>query len=107
MDDLTPKKLAGILVEKHDRMITEYSADVERWENISILREKRDQLKHWVEDDKEGKFSKELEDTEKELSELEGALSISSRQQYASIKKSVTEHVEARNYWFNKLKELS
>jgi phosphoglycolate phosphatase-like HAD superfamily hydrolase len=107
MDELTPKNLASMLVEKHDRFISEYTGEVERWETVSMLREKRDQLKHWLEDDAEDKFAKEFKETERELSELEAKLKVSSKRHYTNTKQAVKEHAEAREYWLKRLKELS
>ncbi|MFC2162909.1 hypothetical protein ACFLRF_04440 [Candidatus Altiarchaeota archaeon] len=107
MDELTPRKLASILVEKHDRFITEYSEEVEKWEVYSMLKEKRDQIMHWIEDDEEGKFAKELDSTQKELDDLGNVVKSSSKAHYNTIKLSVKEHSKSREYWLQKLKELS
>ncbi len=106
-DDLTPKKIVNILIEKHDRFISEYSSDMERWERINMLKEKRDQLLYWIEDDKEGKFSQEFEDCSKELEGLEDQMSISSLAQYKNNKQAVASHKVAKKYWLKALKELS
>jgi len=86
MDDYTPKKLAQGLVEKHDRLIGEYSDEVEKIRQISMLREKRDQLLHWVDEKgSKSKYAMELSETEAELNQLTESFEEKGQSYYKNI----------------------
>jgi len=107
MDGISPKKLAETLVEKHDRFISEYSDEVEKVRQISMLKEKKDQLHHWVaENGGKQKFAKELKDAENELKQLETAYKPKSQSYYAGMQEKISEHKNARDYWLGRIGEL-
>lgn len=105
--DYTPKMLAEALVEKHDRMISEYSDEVEKIQQVTMLREKRDQLLHWVEENgSKGKYQRELAETEKELEQLSATFQAKSQRHYTKARELIDEHKKARDYWLRRLGEL-
>ncbi len=107
MSDFSPKKLAEELVEKHDRFISEYSDEIERYQQATMLREKRDQLLHWVEENgSKGKYAKELEETQKELKQLLSDYESMSRSQVEGLKNRIQEHRQAREYWLGRVGEF-
>ena len=107
MDRFSPKKLAEQLVEKHDRFISEYSDELEKVQQITMLNEKKDQLMHWVEEKgSQSKYRKELDDTEGELNQLQVSFKPKAQSYYAGVKERVAEHQEARNYWMAKIGEF-
>ncbi|MFH1055656.1 MAG: hypothetical protein V1744_06145 [Candidatus Altiarchaeota archaeon] len=107
MGDFTPKKLAQALVEKHDRLISEYSDEIEKTQQIAMLKEKKDQLLHWVDENGgKSKYYKELEETQKELSHLKETFKPKSQSYYAGVKERITEHKAARDYWLQRVGEL-
>jgi len=107
MSNFSPKKLAQTLVEKHDRFISEYSDDMEKSKQITMLEEKKDQLFHWV-DEKTGKakFSKELENTERELKQIRESFKPKPQSYYAGLKEKIEEHQKARDYWLGRIGEF-
>jgi hypothetical protein len=107
MSDFSPKKMAEALVEKHTRFISEYSDDVEKAQQMTMLREKRDQLHHWLaENGSKEKFKKELEDTDKELKNLQTAFKPKNQAHYAALKENIGEHKKARDYWQSRIGEI-
>jgi|WetSurMetagenome_2_1015567.scaffolds.fasta_scaffold829805_1 hypothetical protein len=107
MSGFTQKKLAGTLVEKHDRFISEYGDELETAQQLTMLREKKDQLLHWMEENgSKGKFFKELEDTENELGNLKAAFKPKNQSHYAGLREKIEEHKSARTYWLQKMSEL-
>ena len=106
MSDFTPKKLAENLVEKHDRFISEYSDEMEKAKQISMLREKKDQLRHWVEENgSKEKFRRELEETDKELTQLQNTYKPKSQSFYSGLKDKIEEHKKAREHWLGQIGE--
>ncbi len=107
MDEYSPKKLAQALVEKHDRLISEYSDETEKIRQITMLKEKKDQLKHWVEENgSKSKYSKELEDTTKELSQLSESFEEKGPGYYINLDEQIGQHRNAKKYWLEKISEL-
>ncbi|MBD3388887.1 MAG: hypothetical protein GF416_07455 [Candidatus Altiarchaeales archaeon] len=107
MSDFSPKKLAEALVEKHDRFISEYSDEVEKMQQVQMLKEKKDQLLHWLDENGSGeKYRLELEETEKELKELKSTFKVKSQSHYAKVRDLIDEHKKARDYWLGRLGEL-
>jgi len=107
MDDFSPKKLVEVLAEKHDRFISEYSDEIEKYQQMIMLREKRDQLLHWVnENDSKSKYAKELEDTDKELDQIKSNFKLKSQSHYQGLKEKISEHKKAREYWLGRKGEL-
>ncbi|MBD3260564.1 MAG: hypothetical protein GF334_02630 [Candidatus Altiarchaeales archaeon] len=104
MDEWTEKKLIEALIEKHDRLIQEYSDSMESQKRLSILREKKDQLEYWVDEEAEDKYKKELIDTQKELETLEENL-IATDLRPSELKSRIDEHVSAKKYWTQKLQQ--
>jgi len=108
MSDLTPKGLADVLVKKHDGFIKKYSDELEAGERVSVLREKMDQLKHWIADEKTSKkHVTELSAVEDELKKLEGSGLLKPQSYYKDLKKRIEEHAESKDYWSKMLGELS
>ena len=106
--DFTPKKLAEALVEKHDRLISEYSDEMEKMQQAVMLKEKRDQLLHWMQENgSKDTYSKELEETESELKQSNGSFTVKSQSHYKKIKESIDEHKNARDYWLGRMGELT
>ncbi|MBU0762921.1 MAG: hypothetical protein KKD39_07830 [Candidatus Altiarchaeota archaeon] len=107
MEDISPKKLAQSILEKHDRLIMEYSVEVDRAKQVNMLREKKDQLLHWVEENgSKDKYSKELTETEAELENLMGSFEIKSQNYYNDLEARVKDHMKAKEYWIEKIGEL-
>jgi hypothetical protein len=107
MSDFTPKKLAETLVEKHDRFISEYSDEIEKSQQITMLKEKKDQLIHWVEEKgSKSKYQKELEEAEKELKHLQETYKPKNQTHYAGLRERIGEHKKARDYWLGRIGEL-
>jgi hypothetical protein len=107
MSGFSPKKLAHSLVEKHDRLISEYSDEMEKTQQINMLKEKKDQLHHWIrENGGKAKFSKELEDTAKELDQLKANFKPKTQAYYVGLKERIEEHKKAREYWMARIGEL-
>ena len=104
MEDWTPKKLTEALIEKHDRLIQEYSDSMEGLERLAVLKEKKDQLEYWVDSDGAENFLKELSSTKKELEKLEKNL-IATDLRPNELRKRVSDHVQSKKYWVKKLKE--
>ncbi len=106
MDNLSPKKLAELLVEKHDRLISGYSDEVDKTKQISILKEKKDQLLHWVEEKgTQSKYGQELKDTTAELKKLQTSFTPKNQSYYAGVEQKIRENKEAREYWMGKIGE--
>jgi hypothetical protein len=107
MSGFSPKKMAEALVEKHDRFISGYSDELDKMRQMTMLKEKKDQLRHWVaENGGKAKYSKELEDTENELSQLQTAFKPKTQSYYAGLREKVDEHKKAREYWLGRSGEL-
>ncbi|MFH0862024.1 MAG: hypothetical protein V1875_03240 [Candidatus Altiarchaeota archaeon] len=107
MSDFKPKKLAEALVEKHDRFIGEYSDEVEKVQQITMLTEKKDQLIHWVDEKvSKGKYQKELEDAEAELKKLQETYKPKNQAHYAGLRERIEEHKKAKDYWLGRIGEL-
>jgi hypothetical protein len=105
--DVSAKKLAQMLAEKHDRFISEYSDEVDKIKQITMLTEKKDQLVHWVaENGGKDKFSKELDDTSRELSALSQSYKPKPQSYYAGLREHIEEHKKARDHWIAKAKEI-
>jgi len=103
MSGLTPKKLAESLVEKHDRFIAEYGDELEKSKQVLMLREKRDQLVHWMEENgSKGKFAREFEDTEREYKGLMATFKPKGQSYYEGLKGKVEENKKARSFWLEK-----
>jgi len=108
MNDFSPKKLALALVEKHDRFISEYSDEIEKMQQVTMLTEKRDQLVHWIaENGSKGKYAKELEETDKELKNIQSSMKEKPQSHYSALKERIDEHKKARSYWLGKVGEHS
>jgi len=87
-------------------MISEKSDEIEKMQQLTMLREKRDQLMHWVaENGGKEKYSQELEETTKELENLKSDFKPKQSSHYQKIRESIQEHKKARSYWMSKLKE--
>ena len=107
MMDYSPKKLAEALVEKHDRFISEYSDEIERMQQAVMLREKRDQLLHWMEENgSKDTYEKELEETERELNQIQESFTVKSQSHYIRLKDGIDEHKIARDYWLGRVGEF-
>jgi len=102
MDEWTKKKLIDTLIEKHDRLIQEYSDSMDGQERLSILREKKDQLEYWVDADGGDMYKKELVETQNELGKLEENM-ITTDLRPSELKKRIEDHVEAKQYWLKRL----
>ena len=66
--NFTPEEIAGLLAEKHEKLVKETTAEYEALKKIIVLEEKVDQLSHWG---GEGAFAKELESVCKAIEKLE------------------------------------
>jgi len=107
MDDLTPKALVQAIVEKNDRLIGRYSAELEAGERVSVLREKRDLLKHWISDGKsKEKNVKLLADVEGEIKKLEDSGLLKPQSYYKDLKNRIGERRESKTHWEGKAKEV-
>ncbi|MCK4244750.1 MAG: hypothetical protein KAX20_03900 [Candidatus Omnitrophica bacterium] len=115
VERITPKQLSKKLVEKHQRFLNEHSKEFDLLHELSVLKEKQDQLEHWIEDakneDDEKKYTayrKQKENTEKdilkltkELEEIKSSENYDSRQRYEFLKNSIDSQRDAINYWSN------
>jgi hypothetical protein len=106
--DYEPRKLAEALVEKHDRFISEKSDEIERMQQAVMLREKRDQLLHWMQENgSKDTYEKELEETERELNQVQGSYTVKNPGHYKKLKDNIDEHKKARDYWLGRMGELT
>jgi len=105
---LTPKGLAQLLVSKHDNLMKRYSLELSVGERVSVLREKKDQLKYWVSSKKTDEVRlKELAAVEDELKKLENSGLLKPVSYYKDLKSKISEHSEAKNFWSEKAKGVS
>ncbi|RLI89471.1 MAG: hypothetical protein DRO62_01515 [Candidatus Altiarchaeales archaeon] len=112
---ITPKQLSKKLVEKHRRFLNAYSKEFDLLHELFVLREKQDQLKHWIDDAKnEGDkkrykaYMKQKKITENDILKLTGKLkevtsseNYDSRERYDFLKRCIDSHRDAINYWSN------
>jgi len=112
---ITPKQLSKKLVEKHRRFLNTYSKEFDLLQELFVLREKQDQLEHWVEDAKNEDdkkkyktYMKQKKNTEDAILKLRGELeevtsseNYDSRQRYEFLKKCIDSQKDAINYWSN------
>lgn len=107
MDDISPKKLAQSIVEKHDRFIMGYSDEFDKMKQITMLTEKRDQLLHWVEENgSKNKYSKELTDTQTELEKLTSSFEQKTPAFYSELGEKIKQHIAAKEYWLGRIGEF-
>lgn len=107
MDEYSPRKLAQALVEKHDRLISEYSDQVEKIRQVTMLREKRDQLLHWVQENgSKDKYQAELKETEAELGKLTKSFEDLGQSHYKKLEQQIEQQKGAKQYWLDKIDEL-
>ncbi|HHQ45024.1 MAG TPA: hypothetical protein ENN13_02690 [Candidatus Altiarchaeales archaeon] len=105
MEEITPRQLVERLIEKHDRFISDYENSVEGAKRLHILREKKDQLEHWVADGGGEMFEKQFQATVKELADLEKSM-ISTELSQAQMTARLDDHKGAKKYWVKKLEEM-
>ena len=73
-----------------------------------MLREKRDQLLHWMQENgSKDTFEKELEETERELNQVQGSYTVKNPGHYKKLKDNIDEHKNARDYWLGRMGELT
>jgi len=107
MDALTPKGLAQSLVGKHEQFIQKYSEELGAGERVSVLMEKRDQLRHWIVDGKsKDKNVKALAVVEEEIKKIEDSGLLKPASYYKTLKEKISEHEKSRDYWVSRGKEV-
>ena len=121
---LTEKKLAKKLIEKHQTFVENYKKEFDIFQRISILKEKQDQLEHWLCSennlDEDQKYFREMELADKELlklnRELEKLYDSDSdsnkildepRKRYNWLKKKISEHEDSMKYWKERYGDLT
>jgi hypothetical protein len=107
MDDISPRKLAQSILEKHDRLIMEYSVEVDKARQINMLKEKKDQLTHWVEENSgKERYSRELAETEAELDKIRASFEEKTSSHYRDLEEKIKQHTRAKEYWNTRIGEL-
>lgn len=126
---VTPKELSNLLVEKHQKFITEYKKEFDILDRIFVLKEKQDQLEYWLHDSKDDpeknqKYLKAMRAADKELLKLNEELKVlyssnsnetetpnvsktHPKSRYNLLKDKIEMHKEAMDYWDEKLQEHS
>jgi len=96
-----------LLVQKHENLAKKYSLELDVGERVSVLREKRDQLRHWIAAEKPNEIRvRELGSVEEELGKLENSGLLKPSRYYKDLKANIDEHNEAKKYWVEKSKEV-
>ncbi|MBN2250901.1 MAG: hypothetical protein JW724_02350 [Candidatus Altiarchaeota archaeon] len=123
---LTKEELSNLIVEKHKNFLSEYRKEFDILERLSVLKEKQDQLEHWVRDSRENppqnqKYLQAMKAADKEFSGLKAelkslyecnpAININnfendSKNRYKWLRNQITTHEEALNYWTERTCEL-
>ncbi|HEX54871.1 MAG: hypothetical protein DRO90_00510 [Candidatus Altiarchaeales archaeon] len=113
-EELTRKKLAKLLIDKHHRFLKKYRRELEVLERVVLLMEKEEQLEYWAkvayeDGDDEGyeKFLKQRELTDKKISQSIGELKRINpdikknefKKRHSFLLKSMKEHRSALDYW--------
>lgn len=116
-----------MLIEKHQKFISEYKKEFDIIDRIFVLKEKQDQLEYWLHDSKDDpeknqKYLKAMRAADKELLKLNDELNVlytsnsngtpnvpkaNSKSRYNWLKNKIETHKEAMAYWDEKLQEYS
>lgn len=101
MDDIAPKKLSAMLAEKHKRIIDDHQRELDSLRRIIVLKEKLDQLEHWIdENENPEKYLEEREASAGELEKLKNQFQCGEpSKRYAKFEKELDTHIEAMDYW--------
>lgn len=106
---ITEQKLCDMLIEKHRKFLENYKREFDIRHRLIVLREKKDQLEHWLKDSEDDAkkhrvYAKRLKVTnqnvlklEKELEKFQNALD--EKERYKTLKKKIDMHSKALNYW--------
>ncbi len=107
MEEISAKKLAQTILEKHDRLVMEYSVEVDKARQVSMLREKKDQLLHWVQENgSKDKYAQELAETQAELAKLIQSFEERTSTHYSELDDKIKQHMKAKEYWVGRIGEL-
>lgn len=123
---LSKEDLSQLLVEKHRNFIAEYKREYDIIDRLFVLREKKEQLRYWLDESKANpgqyeKYLQAMDNTEKEISSLTDelkSLKETSRRTFGPsdsdssarhkwLKAQIAAHEEALSYWTNKIKEIA
>lgn len=116
---ITEQELCGMLIEKHQEFLEGYKREFDIRHQSIVLREKKDQLEHWLKDSeddakKHKAYVRRLEATnqnmlklEQELEKLQSTKGLDEEERYKMLKQQIDMHNEALNYWTEKFNNLS
>jgi hypothetical protein len=123
---LAKEDLSQLLVEKHQNFITGYKREYDILDRLFVLKEKREQLRYWVDESKTNpaqheKYLLAMKNNEEELSKLSEELKSLKETSHRSfgpsesdpkarhkwLKAQITGHEEGASYWTNKIKEIA
>lgn len=103
MDELNPKYLTGLAVEKHEKLIKDYREELSKIERVTLLEDKLSQIEHWIRQNPKDReeYSRRKSEASSELESLRGGLEKRARvQDYRrSLTKKIEEHEMALDYW--------
>ncbi|MEM4347298.1 MAG: hypothetical protein QW802_01765 [Candidatus Altiarchaeota archaeon] len=113
---LTKERLVRELIKKHKNFLEEYRKRFEFLERMRILKDKQEQIEHWLSKSKnseeEEKYIKELQDVDKELEILRKELNLEDKtnekiSEHSILKNKIVNEENAIAYWEEKLKSFS
>lgn len=114
-EKITKGKLSKILVSKHKKILQKYKKEFETLDRIRVIKDKQELLEHWLKSannqDEEGKYIKELEVADAELSKLNDELLknygeiFNTKEHYNSLKNKIKIEEQAILYWKEKSRE--
>ncbi len=123
---LAKEDLSQLLVEKHQTFITEYKREYDILDRLFVLKEKKEQLRYWVDESKTNpaqheKYQLAMKNNEQELSRLSEELKSLKEASHRSfgpsesdpkarhkwLKAQIAGHEEGTAYWTNKIKEIA
>jgi hypothetical protein len=123
---LAKEDLSQLLVEKHQNFITEYKREYDILDRLFVLKEKKEQLRYWVDESKTNpaqheKYQTAMNNTEQEIARLSeelkslketsprsfGPSESDPKARHKWLKAQITGHEEGVSFWTNKIKEIA
>lgn len=116
MEEFSKPALQALLVKKHENLLTQYTDEKDNLEKnrsrieelkkrIGVLREKEDQLKHWVaEREGDDSFADQLAQNREELAKVKAELKSTPRvrdwsRRLSWLTRRIQSHEQALDYW--------
>lgn len=115
-EKLTKEKLARELIKKHKNFLENYKKRFELFERMRILKDKQEQIEHWLNISKnsneENRYIEELQEIDKELEILRKELNLKDKTsgkigEHSILKNKISNEETAIVYWEEKLKNFS